>query len=218
MNIQQKTIANSQIELIFDLSSEEFEPYLSESAKDLSRQKPVEGFRPGMAPREAIEKAFGSFKLYEVAAEKAVKRIFVNYVLEKKLDVIGAPEIEIQKLAPGNNFIFKAKTSLMPEIKLPDYVKIAQKTKKEKRDIKIEDKEIEETLKWVQNSRAENRESDKPAQLDWVVNIDLLTKHAGIPLESGKLENYRFVLGQGKFIPGVEEKIVGMNKRDIKNF
>lgn len=218
MEIKQKPLPNSQIELVFELTIQEFEPYLDEAARELSRTKKIEGFRPGMAPRNVIEQKFGSFALYEKAAEFAVKKVYVATVLEKKLDVIGTPEIEIQKLAPGNEFVFKTKASLMPEIKLPDYKKIASEIKKEKKDTKIEQKEIDEALSWLQNSRAQIKETSQPAKTGNVITMDISTKSSGIPVDSGTLESYQFVLGQGKFIPGVEEKIAGMNKGDIKNF
>jgi len=86
--------------------------------------------------------------ILEEMAELALSKIYPEIIIKEKIDAIGRPEISITKLAKDNPLEFKIITSVLPEVKLGDYKKIAKEINdkekdQEKRRIAISDKLIE---------------------------------------------------------------------------
>jgi len=95
------------------------------------------------------------------------------------------------------------------KIKLPDYKKIASKI--ERKEISVEDKEIESALKWLQKSRAKFSAKNQSAQKGAFVEIEYSSSQIG-----QEAQKDAFILGQGHFFSGFEEKIIGMKSGEEK--
>lgn len=141
MQISVQKLSKSQTELKIEIPTEEFQKFLEKATLNLGKDLEVQGFRKGKAPKEVIEKQVGQEKILNTAAEDCVRENYLKAIFEKKLEPLGQPEIEILKIAPGNPFEFKARISVLPEIKLPNYRNIASKVKK--REVKVTNEEIE---------------------------------------------------------------------------
>lgn len=140
MEITTQQLSKSQHELKIEIPASEFQGFIEKATLDLGQEIEVEGFRKGRAPREIIEKEVGQQRILQTAAEACVRENYLKAVAEQKLEPLGQPEIEILKLAPHNPFEFKAKITLLPEIELSDYRKIASQIKQ--REVKVTDEEI----------------------------------------------------------------------------
>lgn len=206
-----KKLQNSQIELEIEVISEELDIFKNRVVLEFGKEIEIEGFRKGKAPREIIEKKIGQETILKEAVERAIKENYVKAVLENEIDPVGQPEIEIVKM-PGDSLVFKAKTSVLPEVKLPDYKKIASRFKRNK--IIIEEKEIKDALFWVQRSRAKFTLKTEPAKRgDWV-EIDFQSPQ----VEENQIKQDAFLLGEGHLVPGFEENLEGMNSGQDKEF
>ncbi|MBI2588066.1 hypothetical protein HYW30_02080, partial [Candidatus Azambacteria bacterium] len=127
----------------------------------------VKGFRKGMAPPEAVERALGNKMLLSRVAEYAVKKTYPKALRDSGVEAIGAPNIEVTKLVragtPGEiGFAYRITVAVLPKIALPDYAKIARSIHHE--PVKVEDREVEAALKWLQKSRAVPEVSNAFAQ------------------------------------------------------
>jgi len=149
-----RKLSNSQIELRISIPAEEFKSFIRKAVLSLGKDLEIEGFRKGKAPPEIIEKKISQEKILKVAAEEAIQENYSKAISENKIETLTQPKIEILKLAKGNPFEFKAKTWLMPEVKLPDYKKIVSQI--EKREIKVTEEEIEK-LKQEKELREKER-------------------------------------------------------------
>lgn len=217
----------SEVEIDATLSWQEFEPHTKQAARLISEEINIEGFRKGKAPYAMVAKRVGEAAILERAAELAVRKsypavlekIYNEWGQEKKaFSPIGRPEVTVTKLAPGNEFSYKAKTALLPRVTLPDYKTIAERTRKEKKEVSVEDKEVEDTLNWIRESRGTLAAVERPAKKDDTVEIDFETRHGGVRLEGGESKNHPLVIGKGKFIPGFEDQLVGMSTGEEKTF
>lgn len=94
------------------------------------------------------------------------------------------------------------------KIELPDYKKIASKV--ERNEVEVKEKEIEQALKWLQKSRAKFTIKNAPAQKGDFVEIEYWFS------QEKQSRKDAFILGQGHFIPGFEEKIIGMRAGEEK--
>jgi len=212
MKAQLKKLPKCQVDIEVEISGEEFDETIKETVSSLGKELEVEGFRKGKVPKEIIEKKIGQEKILKAAAEKAVRENYVRAVLENKLEVIGYPEIEILKMAKGNPFVFRAKATVLPIIQVPDCKKII--TTLQKREVSVEEKEIDSALKWLQRSRAKFSQISQPAEKGNFVEIEFESPQ----IEEGKVQKDGFLLDQGHLIPGFEEKIEGMKQGEEKKF
>ena len=87
----------SEVELDIEIEPSELEPYLDRAAQAISQEKQIKGFRAGKAPREKIEQEFGWAALYQKALDLGLPRLYLNAMLEAKIDAIGRPQISIKK-------------------------------------------------------------------------------------------------------------------------
>jgi len=87
-----------------------------------------------------------------------------------------------------------------------------------KRELKIEEKELENALKYVQNSRAKLITINDPAQKGNRIEIDFEVRCAGVKVENGESKHHPLILGEGQFLPDFEKNIEGMKAGEEKEF
>jgi len=136
-----KKLPKSQIEILVRIPAEEFNNFIEKATLDLGKELEIKGFRKGKAPKEMAEREIGPGRILEEAANQAIKENYLKAISENKIEAIFKPEIEILKLALGNPFEFKAKISVLPEVKLPDYKQIASQVLR--REVVVAKEEIE---------------------------------------------------------------------------
>ena len=212
METRIQNLPQSEIEMEVEISPEEFHVFIEKAYADFSKNLKVEGFRQGKVPKEIIEREVGTDRIFKEAGDQAVKEKYLQAILENKVEPISSPEISILKLSPGNPFIFKARFSILPKLSLPDYKKIASSVKKG--EVQIEEKEIEKALLELQKSRAKLSQIAAPAKKGNFVEIEFSSPQ----IEIGKAHKDGFLLGDGRLIPGFEEKLEGMAAGDEKSF
>lgn len=191
-----KKLEKSKVELTVSVPAEEFEPFRKAALTNMKKVVEIDGFRKGQAPDAIVIQKVGEGALLQEAAQEAVSSLYPTLVKEHKIDAIGRPDITITKLAPGNPLEFKAVTSTLPDITLPDYKGIAQKITSKKEDvIEVKDEEVNEFFKNVrmqheqmeQLKKAQEEKGDSPA------DKEVSTK------EEKKLTDDEFAKSIGKF-------------------
>ena len=149
------------VEIEGELEAEVFESYLDKALKKLGEQVEIPGFRKGKIPENILLSQIPESKILEEMAELALADQYPKIIEETKIDAlnfIGRPEVAITKLARKNPLGFKIITSTLPEVKLPDYKKIAQKVKKDvpeaDKNITVSEEDLENTIADIRKSRA----------------------------------------------------------------
>lgn len=120
-----KNLENSEIEISAEIPEETISKYRDLAIKNLAKTVKIDGFRDGHIPENIFVGRIGEQKIFEEQIHMALADVYPSIVKNEKLHIIGRPEVTITKLAPKNPIEFKIKTAVMPEIKLPDYKKIA---------------------------------------------------------------------------------------------
>lgn len=219
MKHETKNLPQSKIEITIELDPSEWQEFIDEAVKELSAELKVAGFRPGHMPKDVVEREVGLAKILARAADLAARKSYVRTVMDNKIEALGAPKITVLKIAEGNPFIFKAEVDVLPAIELPDYKKIAQSRKpKKKEEIIVDDKEIEKSLNWLAQSRAKHVTVQRGAEKNDRVEIDFEAKADGTKIDGGESQNHPLILGQGRFIKGFEDNLVGMKEGEEKEF
>jgi len=131
MNRKITKLPKSEVEIEGEIEGEIFETYFARALKKLGGGLEIPGFRKGKAPENILLANLGEMKILEEMAALAFGEHYPKILEENKIEAIGRPEISITKLARKNPLGFKIKTAVLPEVKLPDYKKIAKKAKEE---------------------------------------------------------------------------------------
>ncbi len=214
MKVQIKNLPKSQKELIIEISVEEMEKYKNKALEKISKNVKADGFREGKVPKDIARKQVGEMAIFEEATNMAIESSYLEAIKENKLEPIGQPKAEITKVADGNPLEYKIVITVMPEVKLGDYKKVSGKIEVKK----IEDSRINKEIETLQKKRASYITKDEPAQKGDRVEIDFETRIGGVKLEGGESKNHPLIIGQGHFIEGFEDNLLGMKAGDIKEF
>jgi FKBP-type peptidyl-prolyl cis-trans isomerase (trigger factor) len=128
MKTEVKKLDDSKRELNIEVSGEMVSKKFEEVFSQIIKEAKVPGFRPGHAPRDMIEKQFGSHA-HEQVLKELVPDVYSKAIDQEKLDVIEMPEITEVKL-DRTTLSFRAKVEVSPDIKLKSYKGIAINYKK----------------------------------------------------------------------------------------
>lgn len=122
--------------------------------KDLQKDFESPGFRKGHVPEAIVEKGIKNSHLLEETANSALRDVYPLIIEEHGLHVITPPDVTVTKLAFGNPLEFVLRVGVQPEIKLPDYKKIAKKVMgKESEETEIKDDQINEVIEELRRLR-----------------------------------------------------------------
>lgn len=216
MKVEKKELKKSQIELLVELSVEEFEPYIQKGADRISKDVKIDGFRSGKVPFDVLKQKIGEMAILEEAARVAINKT-LHEVLEKNVEgqPVGQPQVDIVKLAPGNPVEYKVVLSILPSVELGDYKGL--KVKEEK--VKVDEKEIDKTIDELRESKAVEVLTEEAAKEGDKIVIDIDMFLDKVPVEGGQSKDTAVIIGKDEYIvPGFGKKVTGAKKGDKKDF
>lgn len=215
MNITKKELGKSVVELVVELSLEEFQPYIKKGTKKLSEEIKIEGFRPGNAPYDLVKQKVGEMTILEEASRLAINGTIWE-AIDKNLGAspIGQPQIDILKLAPGNPISYKITISILPEVTLGDY-----KNAKVKEDAaEVKDDEVEKMISNLRESRVKEALADREVKEGDKVLVDIEMFLDKVPVEGGQGKSVAVIIGKDYFVPGFDKKLLGAKKGEKVEF
>ncbi|MCR5806035.1 MAG: trigger factor [Oscillospiraceae bacterium] len=202
----QNLISANTYELEIESTAEEFESAIEKAYKKNRNRINVPGFRKGKATRKMIEKLYGETVFYDDAINSMVPTVIAPAVESTDLELVAQPEIDVTSISKETGVVFKVKCITKPEIKLENYKGIEV----ERVDFTVTDEDVDKALEREQKKNARLiTVEDRPAQKGDIANIDYEGFIDGVPFEGGSEKAYDLNLGNGRFIPGFEDQIVG---------
>jgi trigger factor len=215
MECTTKKLPKGMIELTITVGQEEIAGTLEKAAQEISKEKPLEGYRPGKAGFEAVAKRYGEQVVYEAALPQIVQRYYVKAVKDNDLPTYGEPEVNVTKLAAGNPVEFTCTVALIPEVSnLADPADL----KIESTEPKVEDKEIDGTLKELQKMQTKEIRAAREVQDKDKIVVDMDIKKDGVDIEGGQARDHGIYLDEDYYVPGLKEQVVGMKEGDTREF
>ena len=149
-----KKLPKSEVAIDVVMPEDVFESYRAKALAAAGKHVEIPGFRKGKAPTHILEKNLSPMAILEEMADLAINEHVPKILVDEKIDAIGRPMISITKIAAGNPFEFTATVAVIPEIKLPDYKKIAAKENKKETEVTVTDEELENAIKELKKARA----------------------------------------------------------------
>lgn len=154
MKIEKKNLPKSVVEFTIVVDETEFETYHKRGFEAVQAMVEVDGFRKGNAPEELIVKKYGDMIIREEMANIALRDAYIKAIEEHKISPITEPTVSITKLAKGNPLELTISVSVMPEITVPDYKKVAKGVKVDDKDVDVTEKDIDAVIDELRKGRA----------------------------------------------------------------
>ncbi len=128
------------------ISPEIIADHKTAALKQISADIELPGFRKGHVPGNIIEQKIGEIGILEEAAGIVLEEIVPEILIQESIQIITRPSIRITKLVPGHPVEYSITVPVMPEVKLPDFKKIAKKYKPATHSNEVTEKEVAEAL------------------------------------------------------------------------
>jgi len=222
MRYKAKKQPQSQVELSVQIDGEQFKKYWEQAYEKTRLGVTVKGFRPGTAPKEIVDPLIDKEKVFDTAAQAAVKESLAEITEENQWQIIDQPKIDVAEASPDQGLSYTTTITLFPETQLGDYRGVAEKIiaefDKKISQLAVTEAEINQSLDWLLDSRAAEVRSARPAKNGDVVQADIKSAVGGQLLPGGELKKERFVVGKSNFLPGFDEKIINHAAGETLNF
>ncbi len=209
-----KKLEKSQVELVITVTPADYAKDMEAAAARISQRAAIHGFRPGKAPYDIVKQSVGEIKILEEALQSIVEKNYHAAITAEKLETIGMPEITIEKMAPGNDFVFKAVAGLFPKVKLADLTKLAAK----KNEVMVGDKELNDVLENLRKMQAKEVIKEGTATKEDKIEVAMNMTIDKVGVEGGQAPKHQVYLSEPHYIPGFAEQLVGLKKGDVKEF
>ena len=212
MQIKVESLSPVKKKINFEISAARVATEIDKVYDQIRKRAAIRGFRKGKAPRTYIEKHYG-----EVMAEDVLKNLvnesYFNALLEQKIFPVGHPTFETDELKKGEPFTYSATVEVFPDVAVNEYEGLEVK----KEQYRGDDTVIDARLKEMQESMAQMKPAEgRAAAMGDFVTLDFVGSVDGVPFENGSAQDFVLELGSGRFIPGFEEQIAGLNAGDAR--
>ena len=213
MNITVEEISSIKKKISVEIPIEQVTGEVESLYREVGKQAKIKGFRPGKIPRDILERYFKDYVKAE-AIQKLIQETYPAALSEKDLHPVSPPVIDPGDLEKGKPFNYSATIEVKPEIKIDGYIGLNIEGKKES----AKDEEVEGRLKGLQDLHAQLKTVTEPRAVrsgDHVL-IDYTAMMDNKPSEEGKATDFNVEVGAGRFIPALEEKMIGLNPDEEK--
>ncbi len=174
----------------------------------------IPGFRPGKAPVSLIEKRFGKQVEAEVL-EKVMPEQLSSAIREAAIDPVTMPVLEEEfEYKRHNPLSFAVTLEIKPKIENLTYENLSV------RDIPVEvqESEIEDALKALQDKRAVFEVADKVIEMDDFVSFEYVDSEISGAGDITAVKDMISKMGNELFPPDMLEKVLGKRKGDTIEF
>jgi len=200
----------STAEMTVLVSPEEFEAAVNKAYLKERGRIAVPGFRKGKAPRKMIENLYGTGVFYEEAIDALCPTALRFGADEQKIRVVGQAGVKDFSVGDDKSLTIEFVVALYPEIAIKGYKGI----KAEKPAVHVVKKDVDAELERIRERNARIQAVEREAKEGDIVNIDFEGFTDGKAFDGGKGEKHDLTLGSKTFIPGFEEKLIGVKAGD----
>ncbi len=206
-------VEGNRIRLSVEIDESEINEALNATAKRLSSQIRVPGFRPGRVPRQVLEARLGgAVALRQQAISDALPDLYARAVEDTEVDPIAPPEIDITSGEDGGPVTFDAVVEIRPTVSIPGYAGLVVTVP----PTEVTDEEVEARIDRLREQTGELNAVNRDARDGDYVTIDLHAKRAAG--EDLDVEDYLYEVGAGSDIAGLDDQLRGAKAGDILQF
>jgi trigger factor len=197
----------------FQLTEDQIRAGKAETARKLSRDLKLKGFRPGKAPLPVVEAAVGTDRLRSEVIDDLVPPTLSDILTAEDLRPAVTPQLEALNDVDGGVEV-EVKVTLWPTIELPDY---------KDREVVVDSpivtaEELETQQRRMLEQFATVEEADRPASTGDFVSVNVKALKDGEPIEGATAADLLYEVGSGLLIEGIDERLEGVEPGAVLEF
>ncbi len=207
-----KRLKGGQVECTVSFTEAEIAPAEEKALHELSRDIEIEGFRKGNAPMDMVKQKIDPEKLFQKTIHHLLPPTFEKLIETENIKPIIHPRVEAMSKDPLTlKIIFIEK----PEVKLKGIDKI----KIEKKEPKVDEKEVQKMIDYILTKHKKHTVVDRPAQEGDLITMDFWgADKDGKEIDGIRTEGHQVEIGSKVLIPGFEDELKGTKKGEEKSF
>ncbi len=217
MNVTIENLAPCKKLLRVEIETREVDEAFESMIKDFQRQAALPGFRPGKAPRDMIVKRYEK-DIQDEVKKKLIPDAYRKAVDEKKLEVVGYPDIEEIQFGRGQALQFAATVETAPDFQLPEYKGLPVK----RETTSVADEDVDRALNLLRERQISFSTVDRPAASGDVAVVNYTGTCDGKPITDTaptakgltEQKNFWINIEPGAFIPGFADQLTGAKAGD----
>jgi trigger factor len=208
-------VAPTKVKISVVVEPDELGPAIERTARRLSREVKVPGFRKGKVPRPVLEARIGREALIAEAIEhEAVPEFYAKAVEELGVEPLSRGKVEPPDYKAGQPLEFSATVEVKPRIDLPPY----RGVEVERPEFEVTDKHLDTQLDQLRERFAQLEVIGRPIAKGDFAQIDLrATRHSEEIAELTRTD-FLYEVGSGTVVPELDEQLEGTHKGDILRF
>ena len=212
MNVSVENLAPCKKLLRVEVDAQAVDEAFATITKDFQKQANLPGFRPGKAPVHLVVKKYED----DIKAEAKRKLIGDSYrkaLDDKKIEVIGYPDIEEIQFSRGQALQFAATIETAPEFQMPEYKGLPVK----KENKSVTDEDLERALNLLRDQQIKYETVQRELKSGDIAVVNYTGRSDGKPLTEiaptarGLTEQKAFwvEVKPDSFIPGFADQLIG---------
>jgi len=217
VNITVENLAPCKKLLRVELDAKAVDETFDAITKDFQKQASLPGFRPGKAPRNLV------LKKHEADIKDEVKRKLIGdsyrqALEEKKISVVGYPDIEEIQFGRGQALQFAATIETAPEFQLPEYKGLP--VKREAKSVTAAD--VDRAIELLAKQHTQFETVARALQMGDIAVVNYTGTCDGKPVTDTaptakgltEQKNFWVDIAPDAFIPGFADQIIGAKAGD----
>jgi trigger factor len=204
MQVSVNTTGPLERQLTIQVPEDQIVGEVKNRLKSISRSARIDGFRPGKAPFTLIERRFAGQVRQEVVGE-VLNKTFVEAVNQEKLRPAGQPVIDPVSAEPGQGLSYTATFEIYPEVKLAPMAELKVQTPV----CEISDADVDKMVETLRQQRRGWETVERAAETGDRITMDFKGSINGEEFAGGGAEDFDIELGAGRFIPDLENGLIG---------
>lgn len=218
MKIIKQNDEKTNVKFEIEVNKEEWKESVEKKRKDLSKDIKIEGFRKGKVPYEIAKKYIDDNAAISRVIDSVINSNIAKLEESKEYknnnsSILEGSTVNVIKLSK-DEFSFECIYDKVPEIELKDYknIKINEKKPSKSNDKEV-DAEIKKMLKYSKN--VSDKKDGKLEKGDIAVfDFEGFKDKKAFP--GGSAKDFELEIGSNQFIPGFEDKMIGMKLNEEK--
>jgi len=217
MNVTVENLAPCKKMVRVELDVQAVDAAFAAMEKNFQKEASLPGFRPGKAPIPMVIKKYDT-EIKEEVKRKLISDSYKKALDDKKIEVLGYPDIEEIQFGRGQTLLFAATIETAPEFQLPEYKGLA--IKREAKEVTEAD--VVKALDMLRDQRADFAKVERPLANGDIAVVNYSGTSDGKPLTEIAPTAKGLTAQQGfwvemkpdSFVPGFSEQLVGAKAGD----
>ena len=211
MKVTTERLENCQVRVVIELDEDEIDKKLRQTARQISRQFNLPGYRRGKAPFHTVVRIVGREAVQQQALEDFGDELYEEALKEIEYKPFQSGELEDVEWDP---FRMKVLLPIPPEVELGDYraVRVPFEVPE------VSEEAVDEHLAGLQRRFSQWVPVERPAAFGDQVVLDLEGKVGDQLFMSNEEYEMRLEEGASYPLPGFHEQIVGLSPDEEKTF